>query len=256
MNRYTDPASRYSPYTGASSYMQAPSSGVSAGISNHHHISAHTDPYHSPSGYGIRYPDYNRYPTYSTGGTSTATGGGGINPTSPTSPRWRRRSYDPDYMSRRSASTTRPPLSDLVGSATAGGVGTGGSVSPAGASASSVLMRSRSRSRVTTEYDPNAYLRYMSPSSYSTTRPISGYIYGHSYSPSTAGGGMSMTGSAGASNTMSSYHTDPTISATSTMARMGAQGTPPGPPPNYNAMDREVSARVRRYQQQQADPSS
>ena len=148
------------------------------------HISSHTS---TDSGY-YRYPDYSRYP-YSGG-----------NPSGPTSPRWRRRSYDPEYLSTTgsrssrntgsagsvgstsagNASSNNRPLSDLaaslVNSPGTSGTGTSGSTS------SSVLMRSRSRSRVPSEYDPNAYLRYVSPSTASSayssgsgsTRPMSG----------------------------------------------------------------------------------
>ena len=106
-------------------------------------------------------------------------------------------------------------------------------------------MRSRSRSRVS-DYDPNAYLRYMSPASaasYATsTRPMSSYIYGHSYNPSTTIHNSSelaaSVGSGGGGGIMSGTRMD---------------SVPPQAPPNYNAMDREVSARVRRYQ---ADPNS
>lgn len=211
MTRYSDQHQRYhspSLYTTTPSYSS--------------HISAHTS---TDSGY-YRYPDYSRYP-YSGG-----------NPTGPTSPRWRRRSYDPDYLSRRSAaaaSSSSRPLTDLAASLS--------NNSPS----SSVLMRSRSRSRVPQEYDPNAYLRYVSPSTSSySTRPTSGYIYGHSYIPSTT------------SLHNMDYQTrlgSPSASATivTTAGNGGQQQQAPQPPPNYNAMDREVSARIRRYQ---ADPSS
>ena len=152
------------------------------------------------------------------------------------------RSYDPDYISTRrtnqpgaavssgAPSTTRP-LSDLASSI----------ANTSNTSTSSVLMRSRSRSRVS-DYDPNAYLRYMSPASaasYATsTRPMSSYIYGHSYNPSTTIHNSSELASGNVGGVMSG-------------TRMGS--VPPQAPPNYNAMDREVSARVRRYQ---ADPNS
>jgi hypothetical protein len=235
MNRYTD--QRYhTPYTG-SSYMQQQQQVAAPTQPSASHISAHTsasaagssDSYYG----GSRYPDYSsRYP-YS--------GAGAGNPTSPTSPRWRRRSYDPDYLSRRTASASRP-LSDLATTLTSSGS------SPASTAASAALMRSRSRSRVQTggssDYDPNSYLRYMSPSTY-TTRPMSGYIYGHSYNPS----GSGSTGVPG-TGTSTGYHVE--SNAGPTMQRMGS--APPQPPPNYNALEREVSARVRRYQQ--ADQSS
>jgi hypothetical protein len=213
MNRYSD--QRY----------HTPPSYTTSGYSTASHISAHA----SETGY-YRYPDYSRYP-YSGG-----------NPSGPTSPRWRRRSYDPDYISTRrtnqpgvavssgAPSTTRP-LSDLASSI----------ANTSNTSTSSVLMRSRSRSRVS-DYDPNAYLRYMSPASaasYATsTRPMSSYIYGHSYNPSTTIHNSSELASGSVGGVMSG-------------TRMGS--VPPQAPPNYNAMDREVSARVRRYQ---ADPNS
>ena len=203
------------------------------------HISAHT----SASDSYYRYPDYSsRYP-YSSANSSTCTttGGGG----SGTSPRWRRRSYDPDYITNRRPGGGQPvisgggssnsrPLSDMASTI----------VNPS--SSSSVLMRSRSRSRVgSSDYDTTSggsgsnYLRYVSPSASSyptTTRPISGYIYGHSYVPSASALDSSVSAGGG--------------------PRLGSAppaSTQPQPPPNYNAMDREVSARIRRYQ---ADPSS
>lgn len=205
MTRYSD--QRY-PYTTQPSYSS--------------HISAHTST-DSSSGY-YRYPDYSRYP-YSGG-----------NPSGPTSPRWRRRSYDPDYLTRRTQGSSTSslgsrPLSDLAASL-------------ANSQASSVLMRSRSRSRVpaTSDYDPNAYLRYVSPSSSYTARPMSGYIYGHSYIPTTTSLHNNMEQRLGSAPP-----------AVSTAAATGNGSTGPQPPPNYNAMDREVSARIRRYQ---TDPSS
>ena len=210
MNRYSDQRYHTPSYT-------------TSGYSTASHISAHAT---SGGESYYRYPDYSRYP-YSGG-----------NPSGPTSPRWRRRSYDPEYISSSRRVTTGSgsggsntsntsvsrPLSDLASS-----MGNATSTPT-----SSVLMRSRSRSRVSSEYDPNAYLRYMSPaatSTYSTpTRPMSSYIYGHSYNPSTT------------------IHNDPGVTGGN---RMGS--APPQPPPNYNAMDREVSARVRRYQ---TDPNS
>ena len=204
------------------------------------HISAHAAPAVSAESY-YRYPDYSRYPySSSTAGTTT-------------SPRWRRRSYDPDYIttsgvggagSRRTpmganvpatASTSNSrPLSDMAST-----------ISNA-SSSSSVLMRSRSRSRVSggsgsSDYDSN-YLRYVSPSaSYAASaasRPISGYIYGHSYVPSGTST-LDPSGSAGGGQRLGSVPP--------------SSQQQPQPPPNYNAMDREVSARIRRYQ---ADPSS
>ena len=231
------------------------------------HISAHTS---TDSGY-YRYPDYSRYP-YSGG-----------NPSGPTSPRWRRRSYDPEYLttsrSRNTGSagsgntsagtgnSNNRPLSDLAASL----VNSPASGSAASGTTSSVLMRSRSRSRVPSEYDPNAYLRYVSPSAssaYSTgtsvTRPMSGYIYGHSYIPTTTSlhnmpdpsaqprfGSAPPAGQTSAGSTSANSSVGQTSgSATSGSGSVAMQ---PQPPPNYNAMDREVSARIRRYQ---ADPSS
>ena len=194
------------------------------------HISAHTS---TDAGY-YRYPDYSRYP-YSGG-----------NPTGPTSPRWRRRSYDPEYLSSRrsaaaatgTAATTSGsrPLSDLAASLV-----NSPQTSASASTTSSVLMRSRSRSRVPqTDYDPNAYLRYVSPSAGSSTyRPMSGYIYGHSYIPTTTS-----LHTTGLEQSGQRFGSAPPATGGSSA---------PQPPPNYNAMDREVSARIRRYQ---ADPSS
>ena len=250
------------------------------------HISAHTS---TDSGY-YRYPDYSRYP-YSGG-----------NPSGPTSPRWRRRSYDPEYLTTsrgrntgsagssaataaNSGISNNRPLSDLaaslVNSQAISASGGGGSSVGTSGSTSSVLMRSRSRSRVPSEYDPNAYLRYVSPvsasSAYSssgigntgsgnTTRPMSGYIYGHSYIPTTTSlhnmpdGGPGAAGGGGQPR----FGSAPPSGPTATVGSANSSGQPtaatsagvtiqPQPPPNYNAMDREVSARIRRYQ---ADPSS
>ena len=244
------------------------------------HISAHTS---TDSGY-YRYPDYSRYP-YSGG-----------NPSGPTSPRWRRRSYDPEYLTTsrgrntgsagssaataaNSGISNNRPLSDLaaslVNSQAISASGGGGSSVGTSGSTSSVLMRSRSRSRVPSEYDPNAYLRYVSPvsasSAYSssgigntgsgnTTRPMSGYIYGHSYIPTTTSlhnmpgdpsvsGQQPRFGSAPPTGSSAANTSGQPSSATSA----NSAAMQPQPPPNYNAMDREVSARIRRYQ---ADPSS
>ena len=216
------------------------------------HISAHTS---TDSGY-YRYPDYSRYP-YSGG-----------NPSGPTSPRWRRRSYDPDYLStRRTASVASSgtsgigvstvgsrPLSDLAASLVNSPASAGST-----SATSSVLMRSRSRSRVPpSEYDPNAYLRYMSPSATATaaagastytTRPMSGYIYGHSYIPTTTSIHTTMDPAG------QRYGSAPPPSGVNPASgsNPNSGSVVPQPPPNYNAMDREVSARIRRYQ---ADPSS
>ena len=195
--------------------------GAAAGGS---HISAHaaSDSYY-------RYPDYSsRYP-YSSSNSTGGTGG-----TGGTSPRWRRRSYDPDYITSRrpgpaiSSSNSRP-LSDMAS--------TIAPTTSSSTASSSVLMRSRSRSRV--DYDASSYLRYVSPSSAYASRPISGYIYGHSYVPNTA---IETTSTAG-----------PRLGSAPPVASAVASSQQPQPPPNYNAMDREVSARIRRYQ---ADPSS
>jgi hypothetical protein len=169
---------------------------------------------------------------------------------------WRRRSYDPDVdynvASRRvpTSSVTSSfgrPLTDLtsVTSSTSfgrpmtdlsGGVTAGVTVTPA----SLALARSRSRSRVSASELESPYMRYVAPStvvnpsslisgmrpgagsSGLTSRPMSsGYLYGHA--PATYGG----------------YHY---------MSSAGEM--PPHAPPGYNAREREVSARIRRYQQQ------
>ena len=211
--------------------------GAAAGGS---HISAHaaSDSYY-------RYPEYSsRYP-YSSANSSTCTttgGGGG----SGTSPRWRRRSYDPDYITNRRPGGGAPPVISGVGTSNSRPLSDMASAIANPSSSSSVLMRSRSRSRVgSSDYDTTGgssgnYLRYVSPSASSyatTTRPMSGYIYGHSYVPSTSTLDSSVSTGGG--------------------PRLGsappASSQQPQPPPNYNAMDREVSARIRRYQ---ADPSS
>ena len=172
---------------------------------------------------------------------------------------WRRRSYDPDVdynvASRRvptssvTSSFGRPltdltsvtsspsygrPMTDLTGGVT---TGVTGNMTPA----SLALARSRSRSRVSASELESPYMRYVAPStvvnntsslisgmrpgagsSGLTSRPMSsGYLYGHA--PATYGG----------------YHY---------MSSAGEM--PPHAPPGYNAREREVSARIRRYQQQ------
>ena len=89
---------------------------------------------------------------------------------------------------------------------------------------------------------------------------MSGYIYGHSYIPTTTslhnmpdGGpsaGQPRFGSAPPSGPTASSANSSGQPIAATSAGVTIQ---PQPPPNYNAMDREVSARIRRYQ---ADPSS
>ena len=92
MSRYSDQQRYHTP-----SYS---SSGTPGGVGsgNYSHISAHT----SDSYY--RYPDYSRYP-YSGG-----------NPSGPTSPRWRRRSYDPDYLTSRRMASSSSSSSNAAGS--------------------------------------------------------------------------------------------------------------------------------------------
>ena len=218
MTRYSDQR-----YHTPSTYTYGGGAGAS-------HISAHAAQPSSAAESYYRYPDYSRYPYSST--TSGTT----------TSPRWRRRSYDPDYMTTSgSAGSRRTPINTSAVS-TSNSRPLSDMASTISNASSSVLMRSRSRSRVSggvdSGYDSN-YLRYVSPSasyaaSAAATRPISGYIYGHSYVPSGTGSNLDPAGG----------------------QRLGSappQSQQPQPPPNYNAMDREVSARIRRYQ---ADPSS
>jgi hypothetical protein len=134
--------------------------------------------------------------------------------------------------------------------------------------------RSRSRSRGSpltsggSEFDSmsSPYLRYTSPAtsamneanSYnlssvssvssgtglsagsSITRPMSGYIYGHSYGyhGGHVGGGSNVGGGGDAGAGLGSG-----------MGIASGVSIVPHPPPGYNAKDREVSARIRRYQQ-------
>ena len=183
-----------------------------------------------PSYYTSRYTDYSsRYPTYTSATTPEAT-----------SPGWRRRSYDPDVdynvASRRvqtASSVTSSfgrPLTDLTG-------GAGGATA-----ASLALARSRSRSRVSaSELEPTYMNRYMTPTvttpstllsslrpasaTSSSSRPMSsGYLYSH--------GPGAYTG----------YHYVGSVS--------GGADLPPHAPPGYSGREREVSARIRRYQQQ------
>ena len=185
--------------------------------------------------YTGRYTDYtSRYPTYGSATTPEAT-----------SPGWRRRSYDPDVdynvASRRAptASVTSSfgrPLTDLTGTGSAAA-----SLTPAALA----LARSRSRSRVSASELESSYMRYVAPSTANThvtssslisgmrpgagssgltSRPMSsGYLYGHG--PATYGG----------------YHY---------VSPVTGGDLPPHAPPGYNAREREVSARIRRYQQQ------
>ena len=170
-----------------------------------------------------------------------------------TSPRWRRRSYDYD---------TNTMLGNVGGDYRRSMHGGGGLSATMVGSA-----RSRSRTRggnfaSVGEYDTMAspYLRYTSPStatlndanSYNIssvavsssagvnpatnqTRPMSGYIYGHSYGYH--GGHVG-----------SSIGNDGNGIGSGIGIASGASIVP-HPPPGYNAKDREVSARIRRYQQ-------
>ena len=186
--------------------------------------------------YTGRYTDYtSRYPTYGTATTPEAT-----------SPGWRRRSYDPDVdynvATRRVptvASVTSSfgrPLTDLTSTGSAAA-----NLTPAALA----LARSRSRSRVSASELESSYMRYVAPSTANThvtpsslisgmrpgagssgltSRPMSsGYLYGHG--PGTYGG----------------YHY---------VSPVTGGDLPPHAPPGYNAREREVSARIRRYQQQ------
>ena len=175
-----------------------------------------------------------------------------------TSPRWRRRSYDYD---------TNTMLGNIGGDYRRSTHGQGLSGSMAGTA------RSRSRSRVGNfasvgEFDSLAspYLRYTSPAAAATasvnesnaynitssvpsaagltstvnqTRPMSGYIYGHSYGyhGHVGGGGASGLGNVDGSGIGSG------------LGIASGASIVPHPPPGYNAKDREVSARIRRYQQ-------
>ena len=148
-----------------------------------------------------------------------------------TSPRWRRRSYDYEGNSAVGPGTSATMMSDYRRSMHSSRPMT------------DISARSRSRSRIGGGDYESAYLRYQSPTSSvkettytmpsaaattSTTlgtRPMSGYIYGHSYG--------------------SGYHVGSTLGIDTT----SAPGMQPHPPPGYNAKDREVSARIRRYQQ-------
>ena len=166
-----------------------------------------------------------------------------------TSPRWRRRSYDYDT------------------NAMLGNVGGDYRRSMHGGLATSMVgsARSRSRSRGSNfasvgEFDSMAspYLRYTSPatatlneansynissavssapglsSASNPTRPMSGYIYGHSYGyHGHVGSGIGSDGTGIGSG----------------MGIASGASIVPHPPPGYNAKDREVSARIRRYQQ-------
>ena len=185
--------------------------------------------------YTGRYTDYSsRYPSYGSATTPEAT-----------SPGWRRRSYDPDVdynVGRRVPTATSMtssfgrPLTDLTGN---GGASTG--LTPA----SLALARSRSRSRVSAseiETTPTSYMRYVAPVTTSSllsslrpgsatgtsgmsSRPISsGYLYSHG--PGTYVG----------------YHYVSSVT--------GGGELPPHAPPSYSGREREVSARIRRYQQQ------
>ena len=166
-----------------------------------------------------------------------------------TSPRWRRQSYDYD---------TNTMLGNVGGDYRRSMHG--------GLSATMVgSARSRSRSRggnfaSVSEFDSVAspYLRYTSPatatmndansynmssavssatglsSASNPTRPMSGYIYGHSYGyHGHVGSGIGSDGSGIGSG----------------MGIASGASIVPHPPPGYNAKGREVSARIRRYQQ-------
>eukprot|EP00095_Tigriopus_kingsejongensis_P007352 snap_masked-scaffold589_size129586-processed-gene-0.24 protein:Tk07352 transcript:snap_masked-scaffold589_size129586-processed-gene-0.24-mRNA-1 annotation:"PREDICTED: uncharacterized protein LOC102681883 isoform X5" len=294
--RYSNPSSTatssmgISPADGNMRYVSASSGFVSAApplatghMYRHHHVPSDSSGISSSSSsyYGhphARYtqtkPDYyHHYPQYNPaaddGARDSHVSTGINNQPTPTSPRWRRRSYDynnhtlefaenvdsgylptssglqhggrplseltsanydvdrahdhgsqqsnmPYYMSR----TTGRPLSDIAS------VPTGGPTS---------MARSRSRSRVTmSDYEPN--YRYSATTSVpggatpSSHWPMSGYMStGHRPTPYT--GGMY-------------HHEGGAVGAIDPDTRL------PQPPPAYSARDREVGARVRRYQRE------
>lgn len=184
--------------------------------------------------YTGRYPEYTRYQSYGTVASEA------------TSPGWRRRSYDPDVdyglVSRRVPPTSVTssfgrPLTELTG----GTASTSAGMTPA----TLALTRSRSRSRVSASELESPYMRYVTP----TVGTI------HGTATSLAGGMRPNTGSSVLSNRpMSSgylYGHTPSYGGYHWPSSQGVGGTDmvPNPPPGYNLRsEREVSARIRRYQ--------
>ena len=161
-----------------------------------------------------------------------------------TSPSWRRRSYDYDHVMDYGAGGSRHPPPPAPTSAG------GRSISAAPQGTATVgLSRSRSRPRVSmTEYEPN-YRYGAVPSSVSTGsapsaspmvtsnityRPLTNYTYHGAY----PGTGYHQLSDHGVGHTVG--HT--------VGGEMEGSGVVPQPPPAYNSRDREVGARIRRYQ--------
>ena len=206
------------------------------------------------------------YPTHY--GTSTTVGEDGTmvvgQVDSQISPRWRRRSYDYENMPG-----SGPPQAQAAMAT----VRTTGSGRPLSELASG-MARSRSRSRAPTEYTDHGggghgqqhppppppappptssaiyhHHRYGGhPMGY---RPASNYMYGHTYAGYHIPMGHS---SAAAPTSAAAVSAANAVAAASTgMGIPGAAGQPmePHPPPAYSRSDREISARLRRYHQQQ-----
>ena len=194
--------------------------------------------YYAPS-HNTRYTDYLRQhqaPAAAAYGVSEAT-----------SPRWRRRSYDYDTntMLGNVGGDYRRSMhggiaASVVGSGRSRSRSRGGNFTSAGDfdSMNSPYLRYNSPGTGTTLNEANTYNLSSAATGLSSavnaTRPMSGYIYGHSYG---------YHGHVG-----SSIGSDGTGIGSGMGIASGASIVP-HPPPGYNAKDREVSARIRRYQQ-------
>lgn len=204
------------------------------------------------------------YPTHY--GTSTTVGEDGTmvvgQVDSQVSPRWRRRSYDYENMPGAGPPQTQAAMAT---------VRTTGSGRPLSELASG-MARSRSRSRAPAEYDLHGQQQQQhppppppAPPPTSTIyhhhrygghpmgyRPASNYMYGHTY----AGYHIPMGHSSAAAPSSSAVPVsaaDVVAGASTGMGIPGAAGQhmEPHPPPAYSRSDREISARLRRYHQQQ-----
>ena len=209
------------------------------------------------------------YPTHY--GTSTSVGEDGSMVVgqldSQISPRWRRRSYDYENMPGAG-----PPQAQTAMATIRTTTGSGRPLSEL----ASGMARSRSRSRAPTEYTDHGghgqqHPPPPPPAPPPTTssiyhhhryagvggghqigyRPASNYMYGHAY----GGYHIPMGHSAAAvpSSSAAVSAADVVVGTSAGMGIPGSSGQPmePHPPPAYSRSDREISARLRRYHQQQ-----
>ena len=203
----------------------------------------------------------------------------------PVSPRWRRRSYDYEQMMMSSdggGAATRPPMPRGPGirSSPSSHSQSGTTATDYGGSAVAGVARSRSRTRMSmSEYEP--YNRYSNTSSSSlgggagsagvlqaSTRPVSNYMYGHSYTgyhlPGTdgsptalsSGGQVVAPSSAEMLQQQLHHHHHHQQQQQQQQQQQHVQPQQPHPHPPLGSysrgggadQSREVGARIRRYQ--------